>query len=305
MDVQPVNNATDYLPEEIDADADIYGKIDEIISAMDADGVAECQVKIRKYENNTWEQVFETTADAIPTNHDIGVKYGAGKYQIIFIWRSPRAKKGNVMRKIQFSLNEAYNELKTQADFKKRIKYSAETAALPAAAPAGMGDTQNLFMVLVEQMRAENTRLNGLLMELIRGNRNQGGGDLQKFYLEDLSRRSEFTMETQREAFKLGITMGQETSEDNQKTSETMQIINTLAEAAPSIISAFTSKKMVQKRLMRTPGAQEFLQNPAKVREVYEGLTEKIGADKAAKVAEKMDLEIPLPPTNQIKLKVV
>lgn len=301
MEIQKITEP-EFLPEELATDEDIYSKIEEIISAMDADGVSGIPVKIRKWENNSWEQVTETTADAIPSNHNIGIKYGAGKYQILFTWRSPRSKRGNVMRKVEFALNESYNDLKLQNDRKERAKATMMETPIPAAA----GNDQNIMMLLIEQMRSENQRMNTLLVKLIENsNRNSGGGDLQKFYLEDISERARFSMETQREAFTLGLTMGKETGAEDAKQSETMQIVNILAEQAPAIISALTSKRLVKNKLMATPGAREFLQNPAKVQEVYEGLSEKIGVAKAQKIAEKMDLNIQPTANNEIKLKVV
>lgn len=293
----------EFFEEEIVQEEDIYTKIDDIINAMDADGVSGVPVRIKKWANDQWEQVTETTADSLPTSHDIGIKYGAGKYRIQFIWRSPLKKKGNIFKKVEFSLNEVYDDLKAENDRKNRPKNSD---VLHPTAIIQNQNNDNIMMMMLKQSQDESRRLHELVLKMVENKPQETSSDLQKFYLEDISNTRRLQIENSQEAFRMGLKLAQDTSIKENESSEILQIINVLAENAPNIISAFTPKTLVRKRIMQNPGAEEFLNNPAKVRQVYEGLKERVGPEVAAKVAEKADIKLDgVIPSNEIKIKVV
>jgi len=306
MEVLKVNGAedhrqdTEFYQEEHEADDDIYSKIDNIIQAMDADGVSGVPVRIKKWANDQWEQVTEINADSLPTSHEIGVKYGSGKYRIQFIWRSPLKKRGNIFKKVEFTLNEVYDDLKAEHDRKNRPK----TNEIPTAVINHSND--NIMMMMLKQSQDESRRLHELVLKMVENKPQESNSDLQKFYLEDISNTRRLQIENSQEAFRMGLKLAQDTTTKETESSEILQIINVLAENAPSIISALTPKQLVRKRIMQNPGAEEFLNNPVKVRQVYEGLKERVGPEVAAKVAEKADIKLEgLNPSNEIKLKVV
>jgi hypothetical protein len=300
------NDNTDFPSEvEIQNFYSTEEKIDAIIQEISDNGINDVFTHLMKYNQTggKWEQVISYGNDSVPTKHDIGLSFGGGKYEIRFSWKIPGAK-ARKNRSVSFTLSNTYDQMKKEKDQENK---KAELQVL-----AGGGSNTDMIMMMMKmsqdssdrmmQMQQQSTdrmmQMFGMIIPAIAG---KGGGTdsvlatLLPTLINGHNNRENIKYESEVRMLERGIEIGKLNSAgpDDEQNAITKMIVQGLIDKAPDILSVFSPKAVVRSELRKTPGIDRVLTNPNQLKQIYRGVADELGEDKAKRIADKAGIEIP------------